>query len=208
VNRLAEKVLTSDKDKMENLKNPLYLKKLKDKHTQIVNLYLKVLEDLLIQEEKKTKDSETLETLKSDNFHKALIACSMETVFFVNNSSSVTFVKLLELCEVEAFDFWKIIGSFAKFDTQMPYPIKKHLYDLELKILMYLAWKKNSNVHQTIKKQVEALYNEKGRFFNRIFVMFLEYNKENCPPSIQETNESGRSSVSTDGNHDITKSFE
>jgi len=188
VNRLVEKVLLSDREKIENLKNPHYQKKIREKHTQIVNLYLKVLEELLSQEEKKIKDSDTQEILKSDNFHKALIACCVETTFFVNNTSGVSFVRLLDICDVEAFEFWKIIANFVKFDLQMPYPIKKHLYDLELKILMFLAWKKNSSVHQVIKRQAEE---------------FLDFDKENQTPNLQDEN-SHNTTMSTD-NQDMTE---
>ena len=163
VNRLAEKVLlSSEREKLDMIKSPQYQKKIKEKHTQTICLYIKVLEELLIQETKKTQDSEGLEILRCDTFHKALIACSIETIFFVNNSSNVNFVKLLELCEIEAFDFWKVIGSFAKFDPQMPYPIKKHLYDIELKILMYLAWKKNSIVFHIVNKSLQDQKSENG----------------------------------------------
>lgn len=158
-NSLVEKILLSDKDAA---KAPINQKTLNDKHNQIVNLYLKVLEDLLLQEEKKPKESDGLEILKTDAFHKALIACSIETSFFINNTSNITFVRLLELCEIEAFDFWRIIGNFAKFDQQMPYPIKKHLYDLEFKIMMSLAWRKNSTVHQTVKYLIEENDSGKG----------------------------------------------
>ena len=147
VNNIVTKVLSFEKDHSDASNQ----KKLKDKHNQIVSLYLRVLEDLLIQEEKKTKSPNYFEILNNDSFHKALIACSIETVNFVMNSTNVSFVKLLDICECQAFEFWRIIGSFMKFDPQMPYPIKKNLHDLELKIFMCLAWKKDSIVHQLIK---------------------------------------------------------
>jgi hypothetical protein len=154
-NTLVEKVLTYEKENASKNANPLSEKKIKDKQSQMANLYLKVLEELLNQEERKTHSPNYVEILSNDEFHKALIACSIETVFFVNNSSSVAFPKLLELCEIQPFEFWRIIGSFAKFDPQIPPPLKSHLHSLELRIIMNLAWKKDSVVHKIIKKFID-----------------------------------------------------
>lgn len=159
-NNLVEKVLNYEKENAAKANNPLNEKKVKDKHNQMVSLYLKVLEELLSQEEKKTRNPNYFELLSNEVFHKALIACSIETVFFVNNSSNVNFNVLLELCEIQAFEFWRIIGSFAKFDPQIPFPIKKHLHTIELKIIMCLAWKKGSVVQKIVRKFIDESQNE------------------------------------------------
>ncbi len=166
-NNIVTKVLSFEKDHSDASNQ----KKMKDKHNQIVNLYLRVLEDLLIQEEKKTKSPNYFEILTNENFHKALIACSIETVNFVMNSTNISFTKLLEICEVQAFEFWRIIGSFVKFDPQMPYPMKKNLHDVELKILMCLAWKRDSVVHQLLKNLINEsnTSNQMRKFCANIF---------------------------------------
>jgi len=154
-NTLVERVLNYEKENATKNSNPLSDKKIKDKQSQMVNLYLKVLEELLNQEERKTDTPNYVEILSNVEFHKSLIACSIETVFFVNNSSSVAFPKLLELCEIQPFEFWRIIGSFAKFDPQIPPPLRNHLQSLELRIIMNLAWKRDSVVHKIVKKFID-----------------------------------------------------
>ena len=154
-NSIIDNVITPEKENLGNSNNPLHQKKLKDKQTQIINLYFKVLEELLVKEESKTKRSQFQEILKNENFHKALIACSIETVFFVNNYSDLTFPKLLELCKLQAFEFWRMIASFIKFDSRIPSPIQRHFYSLEVKILMYFAWQKDSIIHQLVNKFLE-----------------------------------------------------
>jgi len=160
-NTLVDNVLKYESDNTPaKTKNEQTEKKSKDKQAQMVNLYLKVLEELLNQEARRTQNPNYADILANDEFHKALIACSIETVFFVNNSSNVSFSKLLELCEIQPFEFWRIINSFIKFDPQLPQPMRKHLHSLEIKILMNLAWKRDSVVHQIIKKFIAESENE------------------------------------------------
>ena len=151
-NDLITKVLEHEKEVLASNNTSRPENKTLEKQVQMESLYLRVLEELLNQEERKTKNLNYAEILSTEEFHRALIACSIETVFFIQNNSNVTFVKLLEICEIQPLDFWKIISSFAKFDPQMPLPLKKHLHVLELKILMNLAWKKESAVHKIIEK--------------------------------------------------------
>ena len=42
-----------------------------------------------------------------------------KVVLFVHNSMAIRFEQILEICELQAFDFWKIIRSFLKFDPVM-----------------------------------------------------------------------------------------
>ena len=123
-----------------------------DYKNQIRALYFKVLEELLLEEEKKIHNKNMDEILLNDEFHKALIACCIETTFFVNNytNENLTFLKLLELCETQAFEFWRIITSFVRFDPHMPIPIRKHMHELETKIVSQLAWKKGSHVYNLV----------------------------------------------------------
>lgn len=133
---------------------------LKDKYAQIVNLYFTVLEKVLEKEEKLGKTFQITHIIKNDDFHRALIACSIETVFFINNFSDISFTELLDLCGVQAFEFWKIIASFIKFDNKLPQPLKKHFYNLEVRIILSLAWKQGSIIQQMITrsftKQIET----------------------------------------------------
>jgi len=138
-------------------------KQIKDKQHQIMNLYYKVLEDLLVHEERKAKKVQYSEIIRNDVFHRALIAASIETVFFVNNYNDLSFAMLLELCNIHSFEFWRIIASFVKFDSNMPHPLRKHFNDLEVKILMHLAWKKNSPVLDVVNHFIEQSKNEKKK---------------------------------------------
>ena len=154
--RMIKDVLEGDQDTGTSSRTGDYKR-------QIKALYFKVLEELLVQEEKKIHNQNFTEILLNSQFHKALIACCIETTFFVNNYTNEkrTFEKLLELCNTQPFEFWRIITSFVRFDPTMPTPIRKHIYELETKIIAQLAWKKDSQLHQLV-------------------VQLFEQNNENC----------------------------
>lgn len=126
-----------------------------DYKEQIRALFFTVLEELLIQEEKKVTNQNFSDLLLSEQFHRSLAACCIETTFFVNNNLSVSFKRLIELCKIDAFDFWHILASFSKLDPHMPWPIKKHLHELETKILSQLAWEKDSQVHHLVLQFIQ-----------------------------------------------------
>jgi len=105
----------------------------------------------LLQEEKKSDNKEFLSVLNNESFYQSLIACSIETVFFVLNVSTIKFEQLLKICGIQAFEFWRILNSFVGFDKHIPFPIKRHLFEIEQQILRNIAWKKDSIVHQIIK---------------------------------------------------------
>ena len=158
--KMIERVLLSEKDKIDS--SLAYQKKIRDRSNQIISLYYKVIEELLIMEEKRGKNGNVIDLLMNDSLHKSMIACSLETAFFVNNTSNTNFQKLLELCDIQAFEFWGTISIFIKFDQQIPYPIKKHLHEIEIKILTCLAWKKDSLVHKMIKDNGEENFTGKS----------------------------------------------
>lgn len=128
-----------------------------DYKNQIRALYFKVLEELLLEEEKKVHNQNLAGVLLNEEFHKALIACCIEATFFVNNytNENLTFLKLLELCDTQPFEFWMIIMSFVRFDPHMPTPIRKHMHELETKIVTQLAWRKGSQVYQLVVQLFE-----------------------------------------------------
>eukprot|EP01017_Pseudomicrothorax_dubius_P026412 TRINITY_DN2945_c0_g2_i2.p1 TRINITY_DN2945_c0_g2~~TRINITY_DN2945_c0_g2_i2.p1 ORF type:complete len:992 (+),score=245.91 TRINITY_DN2945_c0_g2_i2:123-3098(+) len=134
-----------------------------NRRSLIVTLYHKSLAEILGGEERKGKANVAAELAASDDFHKALLACCIETIYFILNSLNVAFPKLLELCEVQPFEFWRVISLFSKWDASMPSPIRRHLADTEVKILGHLAWKKDSAVHLLIKSFAASAEEGEGR---------------------------------------------
>lgn len=103
-------------------------------------------------EGKKTNETYIQEILLNENFHKSLLAICIETITFIMNYSNLQLTKLIENCEIEAFDFWKNITSFIKFDSRMPIPVKEHFLILERKIVFELAWVSGSHIDGIVDK--------------------------------------------------------
>jgi hypothetical protein len=149
-------------------KNNFYLKKTEE----ILKLYYVALESLIKIE--KSKGNEVSGILQNDKFHRALFACSAETIFFIVFSSSSLFEDLLKILEISAFDFWKNIKSFTQFNIRMPSQVKKHFSELEEKILIKDGWDESSPVSQAIFRMTsETFANELshpsfGQFFKSV----------------------------------------
>ena len=101
------------------------------------------------------KNPNFFEILQNEVFHKALICCCIEVVQFLNkggesSNTIYAFPRLLEQCEITAFEFWKIIRTFLLFDKKMPNEIKKHIQYIEFKILQSLTWRKGNEISELV----------------------------------------------------------
>lgn len=106
---------------------------------EIQAIYETALEKLLKRELKTHNGPDVLVFLNNTHFHKALYACCLETILYVYNITNFTFEKVLEITEINSFEFWKQINSFGKFDPTMPNQLKWHFREIEVKILSVLA---------------------------------------------------------------------
>jgi retinoblastoma-associated protein len=127
-----------------------------EKLMSVLRLYLKSLEGMLGHEKSKLDQASFTAILQKSAFHQALYACCLETVFFVHNISVLTFEQVLKVCDISAFEFWKLIDSFAKFDPRMPLRLKLHFKKLEVKIVSELGWERNSPIHYYLRKVIEG----------------------------------------------------
>jgi hypothetical protein len=128
-------------------------------------LYLKLVDELLLQEEtnalsRKKQDKQKVvkelsKTLYRIEFHKAVFTWAAETILFIYNEQKLVFSQLLEFMNLSVFDFWKLVNSFIVVDSQMPTPLKRHFRDIEIKIVTELGWKFGSPILQIIEKILE-----------------------------------------------------
>jgi len=64
---------------------------------EIINFYYTVLSALIINEEQKLRASNLSIVLHNDSFHRSIMACCVETVFFVHNITYTTFEEKLDI---------------------------------------------------------------------------------------------------------------
>eukprot|EP00826_Nyctotherus_ovalis_P044278 TRINITY_DN4771_c0_g2_i1.p1 TRINITY_DN4771_c0_g2~~TRINITY_DN4771_c0_g2_i1.p1 ORF type:complete len:778 (-),score=214.31 TRINITY_DN4771_c0_g2_i1:1581-3914(-) len=119
---------------------------------EVKALYAGIINEFLCHEEKKLNPIKLMQLLSCLEFHRSVLAASIETVLFVHNSMTLHFERVLEICELQVFDFWKLLRALLKFDSTMPGPLKLHFQQIEIKILTSLVWEKNSEMLERIEK--------------------------------------------------------
>jgi hypothetical protein len=186
------------------------------KSNDIKAFYFRIMESVIGMEEKTLSKVDMMKMLGSNELHKAAIAAATEVVLFINNSMAIRFEQILELCEMDAFEFWKLIAIFLKFDPMMPSPLKSHFHQIETKILTFLAWQKNSTMHRLLGKIIEKERIEEKKNAIRIENSYCIEDSKVVPMNTGEINNNeptGRFSASSleiylNTNTDITPAHE
>lgn len=58
---------------------------------------------------------------------------------------------ILKALNLNAFDFWRILNGFLKFDPLMPRVLTTHFREIEIKIASETAWQSGSPIVEIIK---------------------------------------------------------
>uniref|UniRef100_A0A9J8AY00 Retinoblastoma 1 n=2 Tax=Cyprinus carpio TaxID=7962 RepID=A0A9J8AY00_CYPCA len=118
-------------------------------------LYYKVMESML----KSVSLNKTFNHIIT--FHTSLLACALEVVMatYVGSSDSVEtdlcFPWILDVFQLPAFDFYKVIESFIKAEPTLKHDMMKHLEQCEHVIMESLAWKMDSPLFDLLKQSRE-----------------------------------------------------
>ncbi|KAM7444356.1 Retinoblastoma-associated protein [Porites harrisoni] len=111
---------------------------------QAKKLYYRVMEAMLLAEEKRLSCSDFSALLNSASFHISLMACSLEVLMADKGlpSAAIKFPWILHVLELKAFDFFKVTESFILHEPHLGSKLIKHLNSIEEQVLESLAWKK------------------------------------------------------------------
>ncbi|XP_069002766.1 retinoblastoma-associated protein isoform X1 [Embiotoca jacksoni] len=134
-----------------------------------VRLYHKVMEAMLKSEEKRLSVQNFSKLLNDSTFHTSLLACALEVVMatygessFKNNhggsdpaDTDVCFPWILDVFNLAAFDFYKVIESFIKAYPALSKDIVKHLETCENLIMERIAWRTSSLLFQLLRQEHE-----------------------------------------------------
>ncbi|KAK2514279.1 Rb1 [Columba guinea] len=131
-----------------------------------VRLYYRVMESMLKSEEERLSVQNFSKLLNDNIFHTSLLACSIEVVMatYGRNASQsdgtsaetdVSFPWILNVFDLKAFDFYKVIESFIKAEPNLTREMIKHLERCEHRIMESLAWQSGSPVFDLIKQSKE-----------------------------------------------------
>ncbi|KAK2828493.1 hypothetical protein Q5P01_019527 [Channa striata] len=145
----------------------------KQRFTLGVRLYYKIMEAMLKSEEKRLSVQNFSKLLNDSTFHKSLLACALEVVMATYGESSfkaggynsgsgdpaetdVCFPWILDVFNLAAFDFYKVIESFIKADPTQSKDIVKHLETCENLIMERIAWRTGSPLFELLKQEHES----------------------------------------------------
>ncbi|KAJ4929583.1 hypothetical protein JOQ06_018606 [Pogonophryne albipinna] len=139
-----------------------------------VRLYYKVMEAMLKSEEKRLSVQNFSKLLNDSTFHTSLLACALEVVMATYGESSfktggynhggsgdpvetnVCFPWILDVVNLSAFDFYKVIESFIKAEPTLSKDIVKHLETSENLIMERIAWRPGSPLFDLLTQEHES----------------------------------------------------
>lgn len=134
----------------------------KKRYTLGVQLYYKVMESMLKSEEKRLSVQNFSKLLNNATFHTSLLACALEVVLATYVGCSLKsggsespemhlcFPWILDVFQLHAFDFYKVIESFIKAEPTLKHEMIEHLGRCEQQIMESIAWKTNSPLFELL----------------------------------------------------------
>ncbi|XP_053926508.1 retinoblastoma-associated protein isoform X3 [Cuculus canorus] len=131
-----------------------------------VRLYYRVMESMLKSEEERLSVQNFSKLLNDNIFHTSLLACAVEVIMatYSRNASQndgtsaetdLSFPWILNVFDLKAFDFYKVIESFIKAEPSLTREMIKHLERCEHRIMECLAWQSGSPLFDLIKQSKE-----------------------------------------------------
>ncbi|KAG7321501.1 hypothetical protein KOW79_015916 [Hemibagrus wyckioides] len=139
----------------------------KNRFTLGVQLYYKVMESMLKSEEKRLSVQNFSNLLNNATFHTSLLACALEVVLAtyvgcsLKNGASkppetnLCFPWILDVFQLHAFDFYKVIESFIKAEPTLKHDMIEHLGRCEQQIMENIAWKSDSLLFELLRQSRE-----------------------------------------------------
>uniref|UniRef100_A0A674NC85 Retinoblastoma 1 n=1 Tax=Takifugu rubripes TaxID=31033 RepID=A0A674NC85_TAKRU len=128
-----------------------------------VKLYYKIMEAMLKSEEKRLSVQNFSKLLNDSTFHTSLLACALEVVMATYGGGggdaterNMCFPWILDVVELTAFDFYKVIESFIKADPTLSKDIVKHLETCENLIMERIAWRTGSPLFDLLRQEHEG----------------------------------------------------
>uniref|UniRef100_A0A6Q2Y5X4 Retinoblastoma 1 n=1 Tax=Esox lucius TaxID=8010 RepID=A0A6Q2Y5X4_ESOLU len=135
----------------------------KQRFTLGIRLYYRVMESMLKSEEKRLSVQNFSKLLNDSTFHTSLLACALEVVMAtygvysngVSPETDLSFPWILDVFQLAAFDFYKVIESFIKAEPNLTKDIVKHLERCEYQIMESIAWRGDSPLFELLRQTHE-----------------------------------------------------
>jgi hypothetical protein len=86
----------------------------------ISKFYYHVLENMLVSEEQRLGTNNFSMLLSNETFHRSLLGCCCELVFFCFKMSQISFISILEKLNLKPLEFSKIIENVIRYEPEVP----------------------------------------------------------------------------------------
>uniref|UniRef100_A0AAY4AAD0 Retinoblastoma 1 n=1 Tax=Denticeps clupeoides TaxID=299321 RepID=A0AAY4AAD0_9TELE len=120
-----------------------------------VCLYYRVMESMLKSEEERLSVHNFSKLLNNSSFHTSLLACALEVVMATYAELDLCFPWILDVFQLSAFDFYKVIESFIKAEPSLSRDMVKHLERCEHQIIESTAWRDGSPLFELLRQSCE-----------------------------------------------------
>ena len=122
-----------------------------------INFCLKFIQNLIQNDENIFNEEFCVMLLYNEVFIKSMIAISFEIILFIEDIEEIPFNKIYESCDLDIYDFWKIINPTQNHVIIFHKEIKDHLDEIEYQILSFLIWR---NPSINFQNDINKLFNE------------------------------------------------
>ncbi len=138
--RVSRLLMASVRDRM----SVLGLEAFSERFVMVQKIYFVLLETLLQSEEERLQQKGTNFTLLLSNeaFHRSLIWCALEMVFYSFRVDKAFYPHNLSMAGVSALDLIKIIESVLRTLKNLSSVMARRLTDIEEHLLEFYAWKR------------------------------------------------------------------
>jgi len=119
---------------------------------QTKKMTFRILEQLLLKEKARAGVRDFSDMLSNSVFISSVFVCAQETTLYICNDKALTLQQMLKEVGLKAFDYWRILNSFIKYDPHMPKLLKLHFREIEINVVSEFAWEPESPVVKVMRK--------------------------------------------------------
>ncbi|KAK1311419.1 Retinoblastoma-related protein [Acorus calamus] len=130
---------------------------------EALKLYYRVLEAICRAESQPSNGNNLNLLLTNERFHRCMLACSAELVLATHKTVTMMFPAVLERTGITAYDLSKVIEGFVRHEESLPKELRRHLNNLEERLLESMAWEKGSSMYNSLIIAKPALAAEINR---------------------------------------------
>ncbi|KNC85956.1 hypothetical protein SARC_01902 [Sphaeroforma arctica JP610] len=114
-------------------------------------LYVRVLTTMLSEERKRLTPHQYGQFINQEDFHHALIACSLEVVICAYGLKDMSGPWLLKALKICPYDFIKVPESFVRAESRLTRSMLKHLAHIEEQMLASMIWVSGGKIYEELK---------------------------------------------------------